>query len=169
MFKRKIRTKLPELDPVPRKELEENIRDCDKFRKEKGKEYADMKRCAKESDVNVGDAVLLQQKKHDKLTPTYDPEPYKVVEKTGSQVVVQSPDGAKKYKRNVAHTKKFVTREQPGETTNTDTGIQTGTNTNSHTEDNIHEHTNKAENTAILRRSERVRKAPDKFQDYVVE
>ena len=36
MFKRKIRTKLPELDSMLKAEVDESIRDCDQLHKEKG-------------------------------------------------------------------------------------------------------------------------------------
>ena len=53
------------------------------------REYADNKRHAKQSEVNVGDEVLLKAKQQDKLSPAFEPEPYKVVEKTRSQVLIE--------------------------------------------------------------------------------
>ena len=109
MLKRKIRTKLPELDSVIKTEIDEAVCDLDRAQKENGKLCTDQKRNAKETEVAVGDEVFLQQKRQDKLTCFLEPEPYKVGEKNGSQVLIKSPAGDQ-YKRNVAHTKRFTTR-----------------------------------------------------------
>ena len=93
LFKRKIRTKLPELDSVIKTEIDEAVCDLDRAQKENGKLCTDRKRNAKETEVAVGDEVLLQQKRQDKLTSFYEPEPYKVVDKNGSQVLIESPAG----------------------------------------------------------------------------
>ena len=71
--------------------------------------YADEKCCARESDVKEGDTVLLKQERKNKLTPTFRPEPYRVLDKSGNSLVVQSPDGVQ-YKRNYSHVKKFLER-----------------------------------------------------------
>ena len=83
--------------------------------KEKGKLYADEKRCARElSDVKEGDSVLLRQDRKKKLTPTFRQEPYRVLDKSGNSVVVESPDGVQ-YKRNSTHVKKFLERSNAPE------------------------------------------------------
>ena len=107
MFKRKIRSKLPQLESVVRTKSNEQVRDRDQISKQKGKEYADHKRHAKYTDIHVGDEVLLKQKKQDKLTTTFEAEPYKVMQKNGSEICIQSPAGMK-YKRNVAHAKRYI-------------------------------------------------------------
>ena len=61
------------------------------------------KRSAKETELVVGNKVLLQQKRQGKLTSFCEPKPYNVVEKDESQVLIKSPAGDQ-YKRNVAHT-----------------------------------------------------------------
>ena len=111
MFKRKLRTKLPQLESM-RSQSDENVRDRDLISKEKGKEYADLKRQAKPSGINVGDNVLLKQRKQNKLTPTFESQPYTVVQKNGPELLIQSPAGVQ-YKRNVAHTKKYIQAEKP--------------------------------------------------------
>ena len=63
LFKRKIRTKLPELDSGIKTEIDKTVGDRDRAQKERGKLYTDRKRNAKETEVAVGDEVLLQQKK----------------------------------------------------------------------------------------------------------
>ena len=44
------------------------------------------------------------------MTPTFRPAPFRVLEKTGNSVVVDSPKGVQK-KRNSTHVKKFVERD----------------------------------------------------------
>ncbi|CAB3989583.1 Hypothetical predicted protein [Paramuricea clavata] len=63
LFKRCLRTKIPELVPF------------DKCDEEKGKEYADDKKNAKYPDLKVNDKVLLQQRKACKTTTMYEHDP----------------------------------------------------------------------------------------------
>lgn len=86
--------------------------------KEQGKQYTDAHRQSQHSTVSVGEEVLLQQRKHDKFTTQFETEPYKVVDRTGSQVTIQSPSGVQ-YKRNVSLTKPFIRSEQANEQTDT--------------------------------------------------
>ncbi|KAK3716284.1 hypothetical protein QZH41_004075 [Actinostola sp. cb2023] len=104
LFGRKIRTRLPQLSDI---HVEQGVRDRDAEQKARNKEYADMKRGATYSDVNIGDRVLVKQEKENKLTTTLNPEPYRVISKTGNSMLVESPDGAQ-YSRNSSHVKKFV-------------------------------------------------------------
>ena len=105
LFSRKLPTRIPGIEEFPVDDQE--IRDRDREAKEKGKLYADEKRCARESDVKEVDKVLLRQDRKNKLTPTFRPEPYHLVDKTGNCVVVESPDGVQ-YKRNSTHVKKSL-------------------------------------------------------------
>ena len=89
---------------------DQEVRDRDKEAKERGKLYADEKRGACESDVKEGDRVLQKQEQTKKLTPTFRPEPFRVLEKTRNSVVVQSHEGVQ-YKRTSTHVKKFVERD----------------------------------------------------------
>ena len=57
-----------------------------------------------------GDRVLLMQWQTNNLTPTFRPEPFCVLEKTGNNVAVESPEGVQ-YKRNSTHVKKIVERD----------------------------------------------------------
>ncbi|XP_038060004.1 uncharacterized protein K02A2.6-like [Patiria miniata] len=104
MFKRKLRTRLPEVEEMARQD--EEIRDTDALRKERNRRYIDKKRGAKERDLEEGDEVLVRQSKQDKLSTPFSPEPYKVVAKKGNSVVVESPTGAQ-YQRNSTHVQKY--------------------------------------------------------------
>ena len=96
--------------PVPEYKQDESVRDRDSERKMIGKEYADERRNAKESSVKVGDEVLVKDKKTNKLSLEFEKEPYKVLDKRGSQLTVQSPSG-KTMKRNVTFTKPLISKQ----------------------------------------------------------
>ncbi|CAC5397381.1 unnamed protein product [Mytilus coruscus] len=65
--KRKIRTKLPEIDAENRKD-DADTRRKDFENERKGKIYADQKKKTRESDIDVGDIVLQKQTKTNKLS-----------------------------------------------------------------------------------------------------
>ena len=87
LFGRRIRTKLTQLQEFT---VEDEIRDGDSERKEKGKVYADCKRNAHESKIQRGDKVLLRQEKENKLSMTYKQSPFTVVQKNGNSVLVEA-------------------------------------------------------------------------------
>jgi hypothetical protein len=159
MFKRKLRTKLPEARTYTETYTDESVRDRDRVKKEQGKQYTDQRRHAQESDTAVGDEVLVQQRKQNKFSTPFEPEPYKVVDKAGSQVTIESPSGVR-YKRNVSHTKPYIRRDTSVENSNTpepQPDISTG-NACHETQSGIPE----------IRKSERIKKIPDKLKDFVV-
>ena len=93
MFKRELRSKLPEL----REDMDgfdESVREWDWRNKLTQKAYADGKRGATSSDILPGDQVLLRNTKTTgKLATNYESEPYTVVTKEGNEVMVESGDG----------------------------------------------------------------------------
>ena len=107
LFGRRIRTKLPHLQDFS---IEDEVRDRDSERKEKGKVYADCKRNACESEIQEGDKVLLRQEKENKLSTPYKQSPFTVVQKNGNSVLVEA-DGVQ-YRRNVTHVKKYIERDE---------------------------------------------------------
>ncbi|CAL9684591.1 unnamed protein product [Knipowitschia caucasica] len=114
LFNRKLRGKLPDIS-TPRIDIE--ARDTDAENKGKYAEYADQRRGAKPSPVQVGDEILLKQDKVNKFTTTFNHTPHTVVSKNGNNVVVESPSGAQ-YSRNTTHVKVYTPAEQttsPGE------------------------------------------------------
>eukprot|EP00112_Aurelia_sp_Birch-Aquarium-sp1_P012403 Seg2609.6 transcript_id=Seg2609.6/GoldUCD/mRNA.D3Y31 product="putative protein K02A2.6" protein_id=Seg2609.6/GoldUCD/D3Y31 len=108
LLKRKIRTRLPEIDYHDYDDLE--MRDRDKESKQRSKIYTYEKRRAQET-VKERDKVLLRRERENKLTPTFQSQPYEVKSKVGNSVLVQSPEGVQ-YQRNVTHVKKYQEREQ---------------------------------------------------------
>ena len=108
MFGRKLRTKPPELREFAK--LDEEIRDQDKENKIKMKEYAGRKRSATESNLTKGDKVFLRQQRANKWTASFETQPYEVINKHGSSVLIESPEGVR-YKRNTSHVKQYQERE----------------------------------------------------------
>ena len=53
------------------------------------KDLADHRRKAKDTDIAIGDSVLIKQTKENKLSTPFKPVPYKVIEKKGSMITVQ--------------------------------------------------------------------------------
>ena len=101
LFGRRIRTKLPEL--CERAVNDEEIRDR-AWEKTKAKIYADASRGTQPCDLQEGDQVLLKQKKANKLSTNFQPEPYEIVERKGNSMMIQSSQKSQKgqYHRNVA-------------------------------------------------------------------
>ena len=69
------------------------------------KQSADAKAYVKESDLKVGDKVLLKQPKLNKTTTPYHPQPYVVIARNGSQLVAKNQDHV--LERHVNHCKKW--------------------------------------------------------------
>ena len=67
------------------------------------KAYADERRHAQQSLIQIGDRVLLKQNGGNTLTPAYDPRPYAVVSVKGSMITVKR--GKEIKSRNSSHCK----------------------------------------------------------------
>jgi hypothetical protein len=114
LFRRKLTTKMPELVDVEDEETavsDQAVRDRDSQRKQSNKDYVDKRFHARDRDVREGDTVLLEKKKENKLSPSYEKEPYEVMSRYGDQVVLRSPQGVQ-YKRNLQHIKPFNMPDQ---------------------------------------------------------
>lgn len=105
MFNRKMRTKLPSLQ-VDLRGADDEVREHDTTEKQKIKDRADKTRRAVESEIQVGDTVLLKndQKEH-KLISNFGVDEFVVVEKKGGDCVIESELKGKK-RRQVTHLKK---------------------------------------------------------------
>ena len=64
----------------------------DKEEKEKMKVHADKRNSAKESKLKVGDYVLMQVPKSNKLSMPFNPKPYQVISVKGSMVTVSNAE-----------------------------------------------------------------------------
>ena len=108
---RKLRDKIPKLqfpsDRATETQWQQLLRDRNARAKLRQKEYADKCRSAQRSKVEEGDQVLLQKNRENKLTPNFEPEPYKVIQRNGNAVILENAEGVTKM-RNVAQMKKFI-------------------------------------------------------------
>ena len=121
LFRRRIRTKLPHLQEFS---IEDEVRDRNSERKEKGKVYADCQRNARERQIREGDKVFLGQDKENKLSTPYKQSPFTVIQKNGNGVLDEADAlYGVQYRRNVTHVMKFFERDYdvlPGTTKSTD-------------------------------------------------
>ena len=116
LFNRKIRGKLPSIERklvvYRHKEARENETKSQAYHKS----YPDSRRNVKESNIEVGDTVLVKQKRKDKFSSRFNKTPYVVLYRKGTQITAENKH-KHRIKRNVSHFKKFEnTAECPDET-----------------------------------------------------
>jgi hypothetical protein len=68
------------------------------------KSYADESNKAKESQLKMGDVVLVKIPKENKLSTPFSPQPYLITEKKGTQITVKN--NSHSITRNSSHFKK---------------------------------------------------------------
>ncbi|XP_055590225.1 uncharacterized protein K02A2.6-like [Uranotaenia lowii] len=115
MFGRRLRSKLP---GVPTSiSNDEEARDHDMIQKEKGRVYADLRRRARPSGIEVGDHVLAKRmKKDNKLNSEFAPEEFVVTSKQGTDVMIRSSSSGKEFRRSAAHLKVIPVKPTEGDT-----------------------------------------------------
>lgn len=108
LFGRTIRDKIPSIIEKWGFEMNDSeIRDIDLINKEKGKASEDNRRHAKQSEIQVGDRVLMKNVTiQNKLTSMFSNDEYVVTQRKGAEVTVQNQRTDAEYKRNVSHLKK---------------------------------------------------------------
>ena len=117
---RRLKDKLPRVT-IPSERITEAhwqqlLRERDVRGKLRQKEYADSKRSAQYSDIGEGDQILLNKSRDNKLSPNFEPLPYKVVEKKGNAVLIQDHEENTRL-RNASHMKKFIQPDPATEAT----------------------------------------------------
>ena len=166
LFNRKIKGKLPDMGN--HQQLDLDARDRDSEQKGKAKIYADDQRDARPSPINVGDQVLVKEEQKNKFSTNFKPIPHTVVERKGSEVTVQSPEG-NHIRRNSTCFKKYETDGTLQAPTNAGTHVspdevqQAGPALTRLTEDI--EEPAQAEQP---QRPQRSRSAPEKFKDFIM-
>ncbi|CAB4040725.1 uncharacterized protein K02A2.6-like, partial [Paramuricea clavata] len=93
LFNRSIRNKLPSFSSLQHNDgpVEHHVV-RDKEEKEKMKVHADRRNNAKESQLKVGDYVLMQVPKDNKLSMPFNPKPFKVIEIKGNMVTASNTE-----------------------------------------------------------------------------
>lgn len=112
MFGRTIRGKLPHILDMEKVPTRDQVEDRDLIQKEKGKERADMRRGARQSDIEQGDKVLARNLvKQDKLTTRYSEDVCEVLRRKGPVVTIHNEKTGAVLDRNVAHVVKMPDEE----------------------------------------------------------
>ncbi|CAB3986536.1 Uncharacterized protein K02A2.6 [Paramuricea clavata] len=93
LFNRSIRNKLPSFSSLQHGDGPEEHRVVrDKEENEKMKVHADRNNNAKESQLKVGDYVLMQVPKDNKLSMSFNPKPFQVIEIKGNMVTARNTE-----------------------------------------------------------------------------
>ena len=91
MFKRKLRLKIPSLDDKPNEHALANLASRDKGIKAQMKIQVDKRYKATDKPFSIGDYVLVQQRKTNKLSSRFDPKPYRITQVNGSMLSASRP------------------------------------------------------------------------------
>ena len=111
MFGREIRTEIP----IIHDDLnDQEVRESDTKSKQTIKKYFDQNNKAHESLLREGDAVLLKQRKRNKLSTRFENQKYTVLSKKGNAVTIQGENGGKKV-RNTRELKLYNERRGENE------------------------------------------------------
>ena len=108
---RKIRVKLPCLIPESNGTIHTEIKQRQEAAQAKQKAYADKRRRALETNIRVGDKVLLRQPSSS-VSPPWDPNPYTVVATSNTRITAKR--GANTLSRNCEKFKKLQPRQGSG-------------------------------------------------------
>ena len=104
LFNRKIKVKLPQMVTATDQNKDQIVRQKDEQAKLKMKQHADTKRRTETSEIEIGDTVLVRQRKKSKFTSKFDQHPFKVVRKKGTMITANR--NGKFITRNVSMFKK---------------------------------------------------------------
>ncbi|KAK9729923.1 Integrase core domain, partial [Popillia japonica] len=104
IFNRNVRNTLPTIIPYDNSEL----RKTDRINKEKQISQANKKRNIKEHNLQIGDIVICKQNQTDKLTPAFNPLPYKITLIKGTKVTAERENSV--ITRNASFFKPYISR-----------------------------------------------------------
>ena len=124
------------------------------------KEYTDRRRQARESEIKVGDHVLVKQDRKNKFSSRFNNVPYVVISRKGTKVTAEN---ANKHQilRNVSHFKRFVAKQYRPDVDNdydNDSYKRTQDRSNVH-----HAEPDRENQTQNNQRNQRLRRAPDRY------
>ncbi|XP_058816725.1 uncharacterized protein K02A2.6-like [Topomyia yanbarensis] len=182
MFGRRFREKFPQVSD--NSILRDEIRDRDLIHKYHAKMYRDKRVNALESNIGVGDQVLMKnQHRVNKLAPNFHAKPAVVIGRNGSSVTIQTEEG-EIFRRNSSHLKRIhQDSSNPQSGQRNSTGIQDATSTTDLTSiiegrtqlqgvDEVNRKqtepspTRMTETVGVSIRPRRQSKVPVKYQDY---
>ncbi|XP_053685958.1 uncharacterized protein K02A2.6-like [Sabethes cyaneus] len=106
---RKLRFKIPQTDDISTTPPITEFRDRDLKQKFESKMAEDVRRGSKPSVLELDDTVLMKNLlPKDKLSTDFSKEKFKVIEKKGSNVTVESQATGKQFERNSSHLLKIL-------------------------------------------------------------
>ncbi len=103
LMNRRVRTKIPERIPI---QSRPDVSTNDEKAKRKMKQYADKSRKVESHDLQKGDTVLVKQKKKNKFSSVYEPNPYVVEKIKGSMITAVRETDGRSITRNNSHYKR---------------------------------------------------------------
>ena len=92
LYNRDIHAKLPQVTTHNTSQTHMEVCKRDALAKERMKQHSDGKKRAKESNLKIGDTVLVQQPKRNTFTTKYDPKPYTIARKKGTLIEAERND-----------------------------------------------------------------------------
>ena len=105
---RKLKDKIPSIHKEESK-IVKRARMINEEKKKKSKEYYDKKRNVRENEIDVGEYVLLKERKKGKYLTKFQPSPVKVIKVRGSAITVIRDE--KPVTRNISEVKKIKIEE----------------------------------------------------------
>lgn len=111
MFGRRLRRSLPLMRSAAVEINDDSMRQRDWVEKQKSKSREDKKRGARESNIGIGDSVVLRREQQRKGETNYDPMELTVVAQRNGDLTMEAPDG-RIIKRNITKAKKILQREK---------------------------------------------------------
>ena len=113
LFGREMKTKLPSVNiETSAESLQQTAADRDAVIKTKAKVHADVRVRAKDTDIVVGDNVLLQQTKSKKFDTTFGAKPYTVVGMEGSEIICENEESSSRVRRNISFAKRLPAQSE---------------------------------------------------------
>ena len=181
LYGRNIGTKLPDIGEMgeidERSVQQQQVKDRDAEQKQIAADYANKKRQAIDRELETGDLVLLEKKKDNKLSPSYEKAPYKVTARCGDQIHIESPQGVE-YKRNIQHLKRFnkPSKEKRQTVSNPTTAEEkeAAPTESLLKEDSVNSNPKEIPTSrengedTMIKRSGRKKKTPERLQDFVL-
>ena len=107
MFQRKIKHLIPSFDHKIDQELHNKVNDNDAKSKQISTQYTDNRRHCIERKLQNGDLVIVKQRKANKLTPNFEPNPYRVTNQNHTMITAKDENSDKTITRNISHFKKL--------------------------------------------------------------
>ena len=167
---RKLKTTLPEVTPPVRQqtiaETQKNLAERDAEQKKKIKACADQKLGVRESNIKLGDTVLVKQPKANKLSTPFNPVPLVVEEKQGSMITAS--DGHKTVTCNSSMFKVVPSHIEHTGKHKQEMNEDVSANPQPLEIQELDKTTNSSSSTAGLRRSQRQTRPPARFADYIL-